>query len=178
MIRLFVGLDLPDAVRQRLAALRAGVPGARWMEPETYHITLRFLGELHEDQAADVDAALAELSAPGFELTIAGVGHFGQGHRAHTLWAGVERSPGLVHLQAKVESAVVRAGLPPEGRKLSPHVTLARFREAPAGRLADFAALHAGLRLGPLAVTSFQLFSSHLGRTGASYRVEADYRLD
>lgn len=178
MIRLFVGIALPGEVRQQLAALCAGVPNAKWVAPDGMHVSLRFIGEIDEGAAEDVHDRLAEIQAPAFELGLTGVGAFGTQRHPHALWVGVERAAELVHLRDKVESAVVRAGLPPEARKFSPHLTLARFKEAPGPRLGDFLAHHAMLRLPSLTVVHFTLFSSHLGRSGASYSVEAEYPLD
>lgn len=178
MIRLFVGIALPERVQHELAGLCAGVPQARWVTPESMHLTLRFVGEVDEGVAHDIHDSLAAVHAPGFALELAGVGVFGSDRHPAALWVGVERAPELTHLRDKVESAVVRAGLPPEPRKFAPHVTLARFREAPGTRLGDFLARHALFRLPPITVDRFTLFSSHLGRTGASYVAEAEYSLD
>lgn len=177
MIRLFVGLSLAADLRQRVAMLCAGVPSAKWVEPESLHITLRFIGEVDEGVAQDIHDSLSTIHAKGFPLTLAGVGTFGSGRIPHSLWIGVERSAGLTHLHDKVESAVVRAGLAPEPRKFSPHLTLARFRRAPGPRLGEFLACHALLRLPPFDVTGFTLFSSRLGHAGASYSAEAEYLL-
>lgn len=178
MIRLFVGLALPEEVRARLAALCAGLQGVRWVAPENMHVTLRFIGDIDEGVADDVHEALAQVRAPGFDLHLAGAGTFGPHSRPHALWVGVEKGPALVHLRDKVESAVVRAGLEPENRKFAPHVTLARLKGPPAPRLPDFVAQYAGLRIGPIEVQRLVLFSSHLGRNGASYAEEAEYPLE
>ena len=82
MIRLFVGLALPFDVCERLADLPRGLPNAKLIKPENIHLTLRFIGEVDEDKAADIDAMLAGVHAPAFDLSLAGVGHFGHGHRA------------------------------------------------------------------------------------------------
>ncbi len=177
MVRLFVGLALPPDPAARLAALAGGIPGARWVEIRNLHITLRFAGEVDEGQADDLDTALTAIRAPAFPVDLAGLGTFG-GSKPHTLWAGVERAPDLVHLQERVEAAAVRAGLTGEARKYTPHVTLARCKGAPDGRLAAFIARNAPFRLPPFPVTSFQLFQSHLGRGGPEYEVLADYPLD
>lgn len=178
MIRLFVGIGLPQDIRERLAALRSGVPQARWVEPENLHVTLRFIGEVDEGVADDIHDRLAEMRGSAFDLDLAGVGVFGPDRQPSTLWVGVAKTPELQHLRDKVESAVVRAGQPPETRKFSPHLTLARFKGAPGPRLGDFLAGHAMLRLPTVRVDRFVLFSSHLGRNGASYAVEAEYPLD
>jgi 2'-5' RNA ligase len=178
MVRLFVALDLPGEVRERLRLLTgAKLPGARWVPPENMHLTLRFVGEVDHGQADDIDAALAAIAARGFALTFEGVGAFETGRRVHALWAGVERNPALEHLRAKVESALVRAGCEPERRKFSPHVTLARVDQADQGKLGAWLSGNALFRLGPVPVEHFTLFSSRLGRDGAHYTAEADYAL-
>lgn len=178
MIRLFVAIDLPDEVRRHLALLSGGIPGARWMEPGSYHVTLRFIGEVAEDTAEDIHAALDSIHVPAFELGLGGVGAFSQGHRAHTLFAGVDRTQPLQHLHDKIDRAVTRLGLPPDGRKFAPHITLARLKDAAPDKIQDFLATNNLFRHGPFPVARFTLFSSHLGRSGAVYTAEADYALE
>src|SRR3546814_639172 len=101
MIRLFTALSLPDAVRSRLAMLQSGVPGARWIRPENLHVTLRFIGEVDQHVAADLDAELARTVAPGFDLSLDGVGHFGPARKPTSLWAGIGRSEALQFLHDK-----------------------------------------------------------------------------
>ena len=175
MIRLFTGLTLPEHHRQRLGALGCGVEGARWVAAENLHITLRFIGEVDEDQAEDLAAALDSVTADPFEVSIKGINTFG--HPPHSVWAGVEDAPSgaLAALHANVESALVRAGAKPEGRKYTPHVTLARFRHVQASRLAGFMEGGADLDLEPFSVTGFTLFQSHLGPSGAQYESVGDF---
>jgi 2'-5' RNA ligase len=116
---------------------------------------------------------LAQIRAPRFDLTIAGVGHFGQ----RMLWAGIERNPALLHLHDKVESAVVRTGIAPEPRRYAPHITLARLKGTAEERLQTFLAEHAGFRAAPLAVERFSLIASYLTKSGAIYEDQADYPL-
>ncbi len=177
-MRLFVALSLPDEVRARLAVLANGLPGARWVAPNNLHLSLRFLGELDGAEAADVDAALSRVQAPAFDMTLSGIGHFGEGRNLRALWVGVAPNPALMHLHDKVEKALVRTGLAPEGRKFKPHVTLARFKRNPGARLRDYLVDHGLLRLGPIPVRDFRLYSSFLSSQGALYRVEASYPLE
>jgi 2'-5' RNA ligase len=177
MMRLFVGLGLPEGLGRRLAVLNGGLPGARWVTQENMHVTLRFIGEVDRAAAEDIDAGLAAVSAPGFDLHLRGVGTFGQGAKARALWVGVEPCEALGFLQAKVESAVVRAGQPPEGRKFTPHVTLARFAQADAHRLQMFVEGNSLFRAGPWSVAQFTLFESRLGKGGSVYTPLADYAL-
>jgi 2'-5' RNA ligase len=177
MIRLFVGLALPEDVRRRLSFLTGGVPGARWDPPENYHITLRFIGEVEMGLAEDIDAELQRIQAPCFTLGLASVDHFGPGDKARVLYAGVERSEMLLRLQGKVESAVQRLGLPAEQRKFTPHVTLARLKDSPAPRIRAFREAHNLFRAGPFDVREFALYSSHQGKGHSVYREEATYPL-
>jgi 2'-5' RNA ligase len=176
MIRLFVALELPAPLRARLALLGGGVPGAKWQREDQMHLTLRFIGEVDERRAHDIDDALATVRAPAFSLELAGVGDFG-GREPHALWAGVRANDALIHLEKKVESALVRLGLDAETRKYTPHVTLARLRNAPRAKVAEFIAHHSLFASGPIAIDHFTLFSSHLGSGGAVYRVERTYAL-
>lgn len=175
MIRLFVGLPLPEDCRRQLSLMSHGIDGARWVAPENLHITLRFIGEVDEDVAEDLAQALDAVTARPFDLTIQGLGTFG--HPPHALWAGVVDPTGgaLAGLQANVESALVRAGLEPEHRKFIPHVTLARFRKANMGRVARLLEGSGDLKLDPFAVTGFSLFRSHLRPEGAEYEQVVDY---
>lgn len=177
MLRLFVGIPLPEAVRARLRALCAGLPNARWVRPENLHLTLRFIGEVTEDVAEDIDDSLSAVRPPAFAMELCGLGFFGNGSAPRQIWVGVARNPALLHLQEKVESAIVRAGLPPEGRKFVPHVTLARLRGRRAPRLQAFLLQHEPLREDAIAVRHFTLFSSTLSDQGSIYVAEAEYPL-
>lgn len=177
MIRLFAGIELPDDIRMRLAGIAGGVPGARWVPLENMHLTLRFIGEVDEATAGDLDAALMQVRGSPFDLVIEGAGSFSHGRFPSMLWAGVAKNEPLVRLQERVESALQRFGLEPEARKFTPHVTLARLRDSPRDRVEAFVAEHALLRLAPFRVRHFTLFSSFLGHEQSSYRAEAEYPL-
>ncbi len=177
MIRLFVALDLPQPLRARLALLAGGVPGARWISAENYHLTLRFIGEIPGYRAEEADLALSALHAPGFSLTLAGVGTFEKAGRPAALWVGVERNPALDHLQAKVETALQRVGFAAERRRFMPHVSLARLDNPPGEKLAAFLQSHNLFRAPPVPIAHFTLFSSRLGKEQAVYTAEADYAL-
>lgn len=178
MIRLFVAIDLPEPVRERLGALCAGVPGARWIDPVNLHLTLRFIGDVENPVADEIDAALSGIHAPRFDLWLRDVGVFGRGRAARALWVGVDANDTLLRLQGKVENAVCAAGLAPEMRKFTPHVTLARLRNASAARLRRFVAEHTGFTAGPVPVEQFTLYSSFLSSSGAIHTPEATYPLD
>jgi 2'-5' RNA ligase len=176
-VRLFVALDLPSSLRTRLSWMAGGLPGARWVPPENYHVTLRFIGELPGWRAEEVDHALAGLRAPGFELQLSGVGTFAKGGKVNALWVGAERNPALDHLQAKVETALQRAGLEPERRRFNPHVTLARMDGVPESKIASWVQGHNLFRSDKVPVEHFTLFRSRLGKEQAVYEAEVEYPL-
>lgn len=178
MIRLFVAIPLPETVRTQLAMLQSGLQGARWITPGNIHLTLRFIGEVPNDVAADIDVALAGISVAGFTLQLDGIGNFGRGKHPHALWVGIAPSKPLMHLQAKIESALVRTGLDAETRKFSPHVTIARLRDVRKSRVEDWATAHGAFRSVPFEADRFVLFSSFLKSGGAVYLEEASYRLE
>jgi 2'-5' RNA ligase len=171
-----VALELPGSLRMRLAGMAGGVPGARWQRDDQMHLTLRFIGEVDERTAHDVDEALATVRAHAFTLELAGVGDFG-GKDPRALWVGLRPNEALIHLQKKVESALVRLGLDPEERKYTPHVTVARLRNAPRAKVAEFIAHHSLFASGPIPIKEFALYSSQLGSGGSVYRVERTYPL-
>jgi len=176
MIRLFVALQIPEKMRERLVALQGGVPGARLANSEQMHLTLRFIGEVDDHVAHDIDDALAGIRAPAFTLELACIGEFG-GKTPRALWAGVRPNEALLHLQRKIETALQRIGLPAETRKFSAHVTLARMKGAPQEKIVQFLTHHALFASGPFAVDDFVLFSSHLSHGGSIYHPERVYRL-
>lgn len=176
-MRLFVGLDLPWVLRERLAGLATGIPGARWLPADNYHITLRFIGEVAAWQAEEIDHTLAGLKARGFTLSLTGVGTFEKSGRPTSLWVGVERNPQLDLLQAKIETACQRAGLERERRRFAPHVTLARLDNAAEAKLAGWVQANNLFRSEPMPVEHFTLFSSLLGKEASVYTAEVEYAL-
>ena len=175
-MRLFVGLDLPDPLRERLTALYGSLAGARWIPPANLHLTLRFIGEVQRDEAEEIDHALAVLRPRGFTLSLSGTGIFNRGGRPATLWAGTERSAALDHLHGKIETALQRIGLPPERKRFQPHVSLARVDGLPEALLASWMQRHNLLR-SESPITHFTLFSSLLSKEQPFYTAEVDYEL-
>jgi len=176
-MRLFVGLDLPWPVRERLALLSGGIPGARWIPAENFHITLRFIGEVPAHKAEELDLALAALKARGFSISLTGVGTFEKAGRPVALWVGVERDARLDLLQSKIEIACQRTGLEPERRRFTPHVTLARLDNAVESKLASFVQANNLFRSEPVPIGHFTLFSSRLGKEASVYTPEVEYAL-
>lgn len=177
MIRLFTAVELPAELRRRMAQLCTGVDKARWVPEENLHLTLRFIGEVAEDLAEDIAAELDAVRAAPFPLTLSGAGHFESGRRVRTLWLGVEKSEALTALYDRIDAAVQRAGLPPEGRRFHPHITLARFRNGRPAAVRGWLAANGMFRAVPIMVERFVLFSSHLRSEGALYRPEVEFPL-
>lgn len=180
MHRLFVALRPPVSVRAQLAGLIGGVPGARWQDDEQLHITLRFIGEVERPMAEDVAAILGQVHAPALTVALAGVGQFEKHGRTDALWAGLTPHAALAALHRKVDAALIRIGLAPEGRAYLPHITLARLaRSAGAGpEITRWIAQHSGLTSAPFAIGHVTLFESRLGSEGARYDAVMRWPLD
>ena len=178
MIRLFVGIELPDLLQEQLLLLQGGVPNATWTAPENLHLTLRFIGEVPENHMNEIDDVLAEVSVSPFELSLAGVDTFARGREPTTIWAGLDPSESLSLLQSRIDKGLTRAGFPSDEKRYTAHVTLARLHRAVEARVAEYVAAHNLFRAPPFRVEQFSLFSSYLTSSGAVYSVEADYPLD
>lgn len=177
MPRLFTGVELPDDVAQELSIMRGGIEGARWIDPESYHVTLRFVGDIPERMAHDLTDELARVVAmPAFKICLSRMGVFGT-KKPHSLYARVEESPDLRRLQAMHERVCQSLGLSPESRKFIPHVTLARLRNADQRQCIDFAHNHNLYRSRSFEVDSFTLFSARASRGGGPYGREEVYPL-
>jgi RNA 2',3'-cyclic 3'-phosphodiesterase len=175
--RLFTGLEVPYDVRLALSLKRGGLSGARWIDPDNYHITLRFIGDVDNHTANDVSDELDRLShSEAFRIRLSHLGAFG-GDKPRALYAGVENNEALQRLQAAQERVLRRVGLEPEGRKFVPHVSLARLRGGSAIELAEF--IHQAGKFTPLdfSVGRFVLFSSKNSVGGGPYLVEQSYPL-
>ncbi|WP_457573326.1 RNA 2',3'-cyclic phosphodiesterase [Desulfolithobacter sp.] len=177
MPRLFVAIDLPADVALDLGNISCGLPGARWVPPEQLHLTLRFIGDVDGGVFADIREALAGVRSESFSLRIKGVGFFPPRKRPRVIWAGIEPSEELILLYKRIESTLLNCGLPPEGRKFSPHITLARLKNTPLSRVTAFLGQHALLASRSFTIDRFLLYSSVLGRSGAKHYVEDEYLL-
>lgn len=176
-IRLFVAIDLPESLRQQLAGLCFGLPGAHWVAAEQMHLTLRFIGEVDGAMFRDIREALAGVRSASFALQVQGLGCFPPRQSPRVLWAGVAKNDALWLLRNRVEGALVRCGLEPEGRKFAPHLTLARLRDTPLSRLTNFLAGNALFAADVCQVTEFHLYSSQLTAKGAMHQLEMSYPL-
>jgi 2'-5' RNA ligase len=176
MPRLFTALEIPRDAALSLSLLRGGLHGARWVERENYHITLRFIGDIEGHLADEIAHALDRVRRPAFALALAGVGAFG-GKKPHLVWAGVAPSPELNALQAELERICRRLGLPPDPRKFAPHVTLARLKNASPLDVASYLSARGNFSTLPFRVNRFVLMSSRDSFGGGPYLVEEAWPL-
>jgi 2'-5' RNA ligase len=176
MPRLFTGLEIPSSVAQSLSMMRGGLPGARWIDAENYHLTLRFIGDIDAALANDIAGMLARVHRTSFELRLDGLTSFG-GRKPRAVVASVAPIAPLMELQAEHERILQRLGLEPEGRKYTPHVTLARLRESSSRQVADYLSARGHYRSASFTVSRFVLFSSRAAVGGGPYVVEEAYPL-
>jgi 2'-5' RNA ligase len=176
MPRLFTGIEIPPEIGERLSYLRGGLPGGRWIDRENYHITLRFVGDIDVHVANEIADALMRVRRTGFELRFDGLHSFGS-RKPHAIVARVAPTPSLIELQAEHERLMQRIGLAPEGRKFTPHVTLARTKGAKTRDIAEYLSLRGGFFAGPFVVERFVLFSAKNATGGGPYIVEESYPL-
>jgi len=176
MPRLFTGVEIPPDVGAALSLLRGGLPGARWITPENYHVTLRFIGDVDDVVAHEIASLLGRVKRAAFELRLEGLASFG-GRKPRAVVATVAPAQALLDLQAEHERLMQRIGLAPEGRKYLPHVTLARLRDASSRDVADYLATRGLFRTPSFPVERFVLFSSRASVGGGPYVVEASYPL-
>ena len=176
MLRLFSGIEIPEETREQLARLSLPLPGARWTDPDDMHLTLRFLGDVDAETANDFADALDRIQVTRFTLQLDGLGAFG-GREPRTIWAGVTPNEELNALYRAHERAARTAGLPPEGRKFKPHVTIARLRHSRPDAVANFLANKGAFRSAPFVVHEVALFSARPGTGGGPYVVEETFPL-
>lgn len=157
--------------------LRGGLPGARWITPENYHLTLRFIGDVDDVIAHEVASLLGRIKRDAFELHFEGLTSFG-GRKPRAVVATVSPTQALLDAQAEQERLMQRIGLEPEGRKYTPHVTLARLRDSSSRDVAEFLAARGYFRTAAFPVSRFVLFSSRNSVGGGPYVVEQSYPLN
>jgi 2'-5' RNA ligase len=182
-MRLFVAIDIPEDVRSAISAfvaeLRPASRNARWTRIEGLHVTLKFIGEVSQEEAEAIKTALASISPPNsISMNFRGLGFFPNERRPRVLWVGIEAGPALAELAGAIEKSLEALGIPREQRAFSPHLTLARF-DTPRGLDALHAAIEkAGpVEFGASIATDFHLYQSVLKRGGAEYTRLATFRL-
>jgi RNA 2',3'-cyclic 3'-phosphodiesterase len=194
-MRIFIALDIDDAIRQRIQRFMEGVsgfaPDARWVRPESLHVTLKFIGETPMETAEEIKRALSGIRSDSFELTFRGYGFFPTAKAARVFWVGIESGPQLASLANAVDAATSAPGIPKEDHPFAPHLTLARGggrSGAPRWRKGDapnknFQHLQEKLAalpvpdFGTMAAHEFFLYQSQLSTGGSRYTKIASFAL-
>ncbi len=176
MPRLFTGIEIPGRLAERLSFLRGGLVGARWIDAGNYHLTLRFIGDVDMVTAEAAAESLARVRRRPFSVRLRGLTALGT-RKPHTVVAEVEPVTPLMELQAEHERLMQRIGLPAEGRKYTPHVTLARLRSGNPRDIAEYLSVRGGFLAEMFPVDRFVLFSSRDSVGGGPYVVEQVYDL-
>ncbi len=177
MPRLFTGLEVPANITSELKLLQSGLPGARWIERENFHLTLRFIGDTDGRIADEISDALAQVKIWPFTLRVAGFNVFGNS-KPHSLYLAIESSDALSSLQFEHERIMQRVGIKPDGRKFTPHVTLARVRNCSDMDVAAWLARHGNFSCEPFEVKRFALYSAKQSTGGGPYVIERAYAFD
>lgn len=177
MPRLFVALEIPREVALSLSLLRGGLPGARWIDVENYHLTLRYIGDVDKRTAHETIDALDGVACPEFDLQLSGTGAFGS-KKPRAIWAGTNTPSELFSLQSSVERCCKSVGIAPDSRKFTPHVTLARLRGADQYSVGQYLGSRGNFKSDVFAVERFVIMSSRNSVGGGPYVVEEAYPLE
>jgi RNA 2',3'-cyclic 3'-phosphodiesterase len=174
MPRLFVAIELPTALRERMTSLPHELRGAKWVKADQMHLTLRFIGEVAEGERDRIADQLSAVKSERFQVQLSGAGAFPSVKRAHVLWIGIAPSEALARLKGEVDAALAIPD-PESDRPFKPHLTLARLTEArPSEVEASLRSLSA-LDWEPFEAERFVLFSSKLGPGGATHTAVRTY---
>lgn len=176
MPRLFIAIDPPERIRDAISAIYGAIAGARWMEDEQIHLTLKFIGEVDNSTENQIIDVLSKLSVPPFTMILKGVGVFPLRKEPRILWVGVQENQILMRLQAQIERALTSIEIEPDPRKFYPHITIARLNNAHQERIGQFISENNLFCTEPFEVSEFYLYRSYLGKTGAAYVKEATFR--
>jgi len=194
-MRLFLALDIDDAIRARISRFVEGVrnfaPDARWAKEESLHVTLKFIGEYPDEKIDALQQELVNISAGMGEILFRGYGFFPTPKSARVFWIGMEAGPQLAALAAAIDERMPVLGIAKEERAFSPHLTLARFSGgsgSPRWRKGDgpnrtfqvlqekLAALPAP-EFGTMTPREYFLYRSELSPKGSKYTKLAKYSL-
>jgi 2'-5' RNA ligase len=194
-MRLFIALDIDEAIRERIARFLEGVQGfaphARWVRPESLHVTLKFIGEQPEPAVEQIKLALGTVSEAAAEIQFRGYGFFPTAKSARVFWVGMEAGPQLASLAAVVDDKMATLGVPKEERAFSPHLTLARAPGGPGSlrggwedgpnrafqRLREKLAALPAPEFGTMTAREFFLYQSQLSPKGSRYTKLAGFAL-
>lgn len=175
-MRLFVAIPLPDKVTEALRTIGKSMPGVSWTQPDQFHLTLRFIGDVTPPVKEKVHQELSEINGRSCDITVKGFGFFPNKRRARVFWAAVDSHPLLFELQKKVERACRQAGIEAETRPFVPHITLAKIKKWP-DELDAILQQYENFGIESIPVRQFNLYESRLLKHKAEHEVLHSYRL-
>ena len=195
-MRVFIALDIEDAIRERISRFMDGVrefaPDARWVRPESLHVTLKFIGEKPPEAVEQIKKALAAVQRGTVEMTFRGHGFFPTAKSARVFWVGIESGPALASLANAVDDVTAGLGIPKEERAFNPHLTLARGGGGSGSprrqngdrsnksfqRLQEKLSALSAPDFGTMTAHEFFLYQSQLSRGGSRYTKIASFALN
>lgn len=187
-MRVFIAIDIGREIRKGLAELQAELQGkadikkgdVKWVNPDNIHLTLKFLGEIKDQQVVEVCNITKDVASchNSFELDVESVGHFG-GKSAKVLWVGMGKGcENLLELQKDLEQQLALAGWPEETREFAGHLTLCRIRNPKVGiKLAQMTEAYKDFKLGSFSADSVTVYQSELTPSGPVYALLGNYKL-
>lgn len=181
MMRLFIGLALPEKVKDQLMVLDKNLSGALWKSPDKLHLTLSFVGNVEEPMAEELLRELRFIRFSAFHVSLKKIGYFATGDMPHHLWVGVDEDKALKELQEKIASVVRKLGFGDRDKfKFHPHVTLAKLQGVGLSDVMNYISKNNLFHSDLFLVDSFNLFSSHAKEAGEGkyYKVEEQYPLN
>lgn len=175
--RLFIGIEPPADVRNTLLRLEYGLEGIRWVPPESFHITLRFLGNVDEAALPELDFTLGNLHFPALTYSIDGIGYFKKGKYCTHLWAGIAPEEDFMEFARSV-NAVFDTGLTAKSfaRHYKPHITLARPKNKAMKDITSFLEHNAIFKIRDIPLTEFHVYESFLHQDGPEYQIIGTYQ--
>lgn len=177
-MRLFIAIDLPDSVIGTLIMERPSIEGIRWQDASQMHLTLRFIGDVPQQVAGEINSGLQELQYSSFTMDIKGFGRFPPKGYPRVFWAGIEKNRALEELQEATESVCREAGLEPERRPYIPHITLGKVKKADKNEIDTFINQHKDFIIPHITVDEFILYSSRLKPDGAVHTPEEIFSME
>ena len=176
MIRVFIGLDLPEDIKRSLGLLKSSVRGAKWVPLENLHITIRFIGEVPENILQNIKEELREISFYNFKVKFKDIGHFSAKSTPKVIWVGLDPLEEIMELREKIDEALTKANIPLEKKKYIPHVTLARLKGSKFPEVAEYLQQGMGFFTREFEIGEMILYSSKQKEEGSVYSVEEIFK--
>ena len=177
MIRLFVAIDLPEAIKPTIGSMGGTIQGSRAVQPDQLHLTLKFIGEVDSARYLDIKDFLHTIRFPTLSMQLHGVGHFPLRGEPKVIWAGIKPVEEIIQLRNMIEKTLADVGISREKKKFTPHLTLCRLKHSPSKKVARFLMENAFFESPMFEVHEFKLYSSNLTKKGAIHTVEDIFQL-